>query len=254
MTDSADRIHALTSWHEDWTGLRVAVLGLGVTGFAAADTLAELGARVLVVARSAAGDYPAILGVIGVELSLGEDEETVRRLESFEPELIVVSPGYSPVNPLVRWAQERDLPLWGDIELAWRLRDKVGEPAEWIAVTGTNGKTTTVQLTTAMLRTAGYRAVACGNIGTPVLDAIRDPGGFDALVVELSSYQLHYLGAIQPYSSVCLNIAEDHLDWHGGFDEYRAAKAKVYEGTKIACVYNLADPVTEELVLSLIHI
>jgi UDP-N-acetylmuramoylalanine--D-glutamate ligase len=142
--------------------------------------------------------------------------------------------------------------VWGDVELAWRLRDKVvradGTPAEWVVVTGTNGKTTTVQLTATMLVAGGLRAAPCGNIGVPVLDAIRDPQGFDVLVVELSSYQLHYLGVIEPIASVCLNIAEDHLDWHGSFQAYKDAKAKVYANTRVACVYNKADAATMEMV------
>src|SRR5690606_29366360 len=144
------------------------------------------------------------------------------------PDLVIVSPGFPPTNPVVQWAQREGRTMWGDVELAWRLRDKVGPPAEWILVTGTNGKTTTVQLTAAMLVAGGVRAAPCGNVGVPVLDAIRDPAGFDVLVVELSSFQLHYLGDVSPWASTCLNIADDHLDWHGSADAYRAAKAKVY--------------------------
>ena len=109
-------------------------------------------------------------------------------------------------------------------------------------------KTTTVQLVEAMAKSAGIRAIACGNIGLPVLDAIREPEGFDLLVVELSSFQLHYLGSISPVSAVVLNVANDHLDWHGGFEAYKAAKAKVYENTVAACVYNVMDKSTESMV------
>jgi UDP-N-acetylmuramoylalanine--D-glutamate ligase len=114
-------------------------------------------------------------------------------------------------------------------------------------------QTTTVQLTATMLAAAGHRVAPCGNIGVPVLDAIRDPNGFDVLVVELSSYQLHWLnrgtvGDLVPHASVCLNVAADHLDWHGGMSAYRDAKAKVYSNTVIACVFNRADPVTEQMV------
>ena len=131
------------------------------------------------------------------------------------------------------WAHEHGVPVWGDVELAWRLRDKAGAPARWLAVTGTNGKTTTVQLTEAMLAAGGLRVAACGNVGVPVLDAIRDPEGFDALVIELSSFQLHYTRHLAPYASVCLNLADDHLDWHGSAQAYRDAKAKVYENTRV---------------------
>ena len=133
-------------------------------------------------------------------------------------------PAITPTTRCCSGRSERGIPIWGDIELAWRLRDKViarRSPAEWICVTGTNGKTTTTQLTAAMLVAGGLRAAPAGNIGIPVLDAIRDPQGFDVLVVELSSYQLHWINrnperrSSRPLASVCLNIADDHLDWHG---------------------------------------
>lgn len=246
---TAEDVARLASWHAEWSGLRVAVLGLGVTGFSVADTLAELGAEVLVVATSADQPMREILDVIGVRLLFADlDAGTPEELQQFGAELVVVSPGFRPSHPVVEWAVATGLPVWGDIELAWRLRDKLGTPAEWITVTGTNGKTTTVQLTAAMLVAGGVRAAPCGNVGVPVLDAIRDPSGFDVLVLELSSFQLHYTGAISPFASVCLNIADDHLDWHGSAAAYRAAKAKVYQNTKVACVFNRDDLVTRELV------
>ena len=248
------RVDDLTSWHDDWSGLRVLVLGLGVTGFAVADTLAELGARVLVVAREPDEERARILQVIGVDLlTLDDDLGAPSQLDAFDPELVVVSPGYRPEHPLVVWARDRGTPMWGDIELAWRLRDKVAPAAEWILVTGTNGKTTTTQLTATMLLDDGRRVAPCGNIGVPVLDAIRDPAGFDVLVVELSSFQLHWMpvsgsGAVHPLASACLNLAEDHYDWHGDAVAYAAAKAKVYANTRIACVYNLGDEATMRMV------
>lgn len=247
MTSPRD-LSTLTSWHADWAGLRVGVLGLGVTGFSVADTLAELGAQVMVVAAGAEELRITMVDVIGatfVQERSGED--VPHELVDFDPELIVVSPGYHPDHKVLTWAAQRHIPIWGDIELAWRVRDKV-KAAQWLAVTGTNGKTTTVQLTAAMLASAGYRVAPCGNIGVPVLDAVRDPQGFDVFVVELSSYQLHWMTGIHPYSSAVLNIADDHLDWHGSFEAYVAAKAKIYENTQVACVYNKADKVTERMV------
>jgi UDP-N-acetylmuramoylalanine--D-glutamate ligase len=250
---SESRLAALTSWYADWRGLRVVVLGLGVTGFAVADTLVELGCRVLVVAARSSDEHRELLNVIGAEyLEVADDAAVPDALVALDAELAVVSPGYHPDHQLLIWAEQVGIPLWGDIELAWRLRDKV-RPAEWICVTGTNGKTTTTQLTAAMLVAGGLRAAPAGNIGIPVLDAIRDPLGFDAFVVELSSYQLHWInrnpeGALAPLASVCLNIADDHLDWHGTAEAYRAAKGKVYSNTRVACVYNRADLGTRELV------
>ncbi len=246
------RLDTLTSWNADWRNLRVAVLGVGVTGFAVADTLTELGAQVLVLAPEVDDDRARILEVIGATLVRHPLDAVPTELEGFAPELVVASPGFHPDHPVLDWAAANSVEVWGDIELAWRVRDKVNA-AEWILVTGTNGKTTTVQLTATLLAAHGVRAAPCGNIGVPVLDAVRDPGGFDVLVVELSSYQLHHLrtagpGALHPWASVCLNLADDHLDWHGSAEAYRAAKATVYANTKVACVYNRADEATMRMV------
>ncbi|WP_203579230.1 UDP-N-acetylmuramoyl-L-alanine--D-glutamate ligase [Microbacterium hibisci] len=255
---SSDRLSALTSWHADWKGLRVAVLGLSVTGFSVADTLAELGAEVLVVTEKADEEYARLLPVIGARLWTGALEDVPAELVDFAPEVVVASPGFSPRHPLITWARENGIALWGDVELAWRVRDKVlradGTPADWILITGTNGKTTTTRLTATMLVAGGLRAAPVGNIGTPVLDAVRDPSGFDALVVELSSHQLWYLGLqdtpdpVSPHAAVCLNLADDHLEWHGSFEDYRDAKAHVYDNTRVACVYNKADAATQRMV------
>ncbi|MDN3311899.1 UDP-N-acetylmuramoyl-L-alanine--D-glutamate ligase [Microbacterium oryzae] len=262
MTHEQDAAHArldtLTSWHADWRGLRVAVLGLSMTGFSVADTLAELGADVLVVTESAAEEYAQLLPVIGVRMWEGSLAAVPEELVSFAPDVVVASPGFPPAHPVVRWAQESGVALWGDIELAWRVRDKIvrpdGTPAAWVLITGTNGKTTTTRLTATMLVEGGLRAAPCGNIGVPVLDAVRDPAGFDVLVVELSSHQLWYLGLNDgvgspvPHASACLNLADDHLEWHGSFDAYRDAKAVVYRNTRVACVYNKSDEATRRMV------
>jgi UDP-N-acetylmuramoylalanine--D-glutamate ligase len=240
----------LTSWRSDWAGLRVAVLGVGVTGFAAIDTLAELGASVTAIAERVDDERRTILGVLGVPIVDAGPADVPEALATAE--LVIASPGLRPDHAWLVAAAERGIPVWGDIELAWRVRDKV-RAAEWILVTGTNGKTTTTQLTAHMLREAGCRVAPVGNIGTPVLDAVRDPEGFDALVVELSSFQLHGLpvdgpGALWPHSAACLNIDDDHLDWHGSADAYRAAKGKVYGNARVAAVYNVEDPATMHLV------
>lgn len=252
------RLATLTSWNADWSDLRVAVLGLSMTGFSVADTLTELGADVLVLTESAEEEYAKLLPVIGARLELGPLDQVPEALTEFAPEVVIASPGFAPSHPVIRWAQESGIALWGDVELAWRVRDKVprpdGTPADWVLITGTNGKTTTTQLTASLLVEGGLRAAPCGNIGVPVLDAVRDPAGFDALVVELSSHQLWYLGLSQaegelyPHASVCLNLADDHLVWHGSAQAYRDAKALVYRNTRVACVYNKADEATRIMV------
>jgi len=245
----SERVRALRSWHDDWSGLKVAVLGLGMTGFSVADTLVELGSTVRVIYGREDADRERLLDVIGAERAMLEgDEQQLTNLTEFAPDLVVVSPGYKPDHPLTEWATSQGIVVWGDIELGWRLRDKTTRIADWICITGTNGKTTTSQLTAHMLVAGGLRAAPVGNIGVPILDALRDPQGYDVLVVELSSYQLHRIGEISPFASVCLNIAEDHLDWHGSFAAYADAKAKVYEHTQVACVYNRADERTLHMV------
>ncbi len=252
------RLDGLTSWHADWKGLRVVVLGLSVTGFSVADTLAELGADVLVATETAAEEYARLVPVIGARLWEGPLDEVPDAVVAHAADAIIASPGFPPHHAVVAWARASGIPVWGDIELAWRVRDKVprpdGRPADWVLITGTNGKTTTTQLTATMLVAGGLRAAPCGNIGVPVLDAVRDPAGFDVLVVELSSHQLWYLSLqtgpepLSPHASVCLNLADDHLEWHGSFGAYRDAKAFVYENTRVACVYNKADVATREMV------
>ncbi len=223
------------------------VYGVGVSGFAVADTLCELGCTLLVLGDSIDPQHADLLSVLGIESRVGLSEaDQQQAAEEFGPDLVIVSPGVKPSSPFVRFLDEAAIAYWGDIELAWRLRDKAGS-AEWLMITGTNGKTTTTQLVEAILIKAGKRAIACGNIGLPVLDAIRSPDGFDFLVVEISSFQLHYLNRIEPKVAAILNIAEDHLDWHGDFESYIAAKGKVFEGATRAIIYNAEDDRTAVL-------
>lgn len=248
MANKADSLEHLSSWHSDWSSVSVVVIGLAKTGFSVADTLHELGSKVLIVAESASEEILDIVDVLGIANVIGNLEKQQAAVEEFSPDLIVVSPGVPPTNTLVISAADRGIPIWGDVDLAWRLRDRFDNQQEWICVTGTNGKTTVVELTEAMLLAAGVKAVACGNIGKPILDCIRDPAQFDVLVVELSSFQLHYMNYIEPFSAACLNLAHDHIDWHGSYGAYHESKARVYEGTKVACVYNLEDSATESMV------
>lgn len=238
----------LNSWHSDWGQLRAVVYGVGISGFSVADTLQELGAQLLVVAERIEEQHLDLLNVLGIEsLETEINNAAIQRIAEFQPQVVVVSPGVKPTDSLITWAQTNSIEVWGDIDLAWRLRDKTNSVAEWILITGTNGKTTTTQLVEQILISAGKRAIACGNIGLPILDAIRNPEGFDFLVVEVSSFQLHYMQNTHPYVSALLNIAEDHLDWHGSFDKYVQAKAKVYQNAKRAIVYNVEDELTIQL-------
>jgi UDP-N-acetylmuramoylalanine--D-glutamate ligase len=229
-----------------WEGVRAAVGGLGVSGFAAADTLQHLGADVVVLDDGdddTLREKATLLEILGVDVRIGPGSTAVL------PEgiaLFVTSPGWSPTTPLLAEAAARAIPVWGEVELAWRLRGEAAVP--WITVTGTNGKTTTVQMLESILRAQGLNALAVGNVGTPVLEAVMNPEPFDVLAVELSSYQLHWSQSISARASAVLNLAPDHIDWHGGLDAYTADKARIYERTQVACVYNVQDPVTEHMV------
>ncbi|MDO4919977.1 UDP-N-acetylmuramoyl-L-alanine--D-glutamate ligase [Kocuria sp.] len=248
------RLAELTSWDAPWAGLRVVVAGIGVSGFAAADTLVELGAVVTVLD---AGDTERTrqsadtLKIVGAsDVVLGPDAMTrLPDVAGERPQLVVTSPGIRPTHPLLVAAREEGVQIWGDVELAWRLNRRAGRRTpQWLCITGTNGKTTTVGMTAAILQAAGLKAVAVGNVGTPVLDALRDPVEYDVLAVELSSFQLHWAHSVSPLASVVLNVAEDHVDWHGSFENYRADKSRVYENTQVACVYNAEQQGAEELV------
>ncbi|HMM97125.1 UDP-N-acetylmuramoyl-L-alanine--D-glutamate ligase [Phycicoccus sp.] len=251
MSAGSARTEALTHRDADWAGLRVLVAGLGVSGFAAADALLERGARVTVVDAAEPADGSAmserarILDILGATLRYGED--AVAALPEEPLDLVVTSPGWRPDQPLLAAAADAGVPVWGEVELAWRMRPREGA-APWLTVTGTNGKTTTVQMLTAMLRAAGLRACSAGNVGTPILEAVMDPTPYDVIAVELSSFQLHWSHSLRPRASVCLNVAPDHVDWHGSLDEYARAKGRVYTNTEVACVFNAQDEVTRRLV------
>nr|WP_211177685.1 UDP-N-acetylmuramoyl-L-alanine--D-glutamate ligase [Pseudonocardia acidicola] len=218
----------------DLAGRRVLVAGAGISGLAAAEALLALGARVTVTDDNPAGlaDLPP-----GAEPGAAPDDIPDGTV------LIVTGPGRRPDHPLVAAAAARGIELIGEPELAWRIGAAQADPPAWLAVTGTNGKTTTVGMLAAMLRAAGLDAVACGNIGYPVVSAVT--AGRRVLAVELSSFQLHWSPSIRPVAGCVLNIAEDHLDWHGGMAAYAAAKAGALVGG--VAVAGVDDPAAAAL-------
>jgi UDP-N-acetylmuramoylalanine--D-glutamate ligase len=198
-------------------GERAVVIGLGVAGASAARVLAAEGASVLVTEVTAEPPVAVELRAEGIEVRTGG--HAPEHLDGAT--LVVVSPGVSPRALVATWAAERGLPVWGEMELGSRLAR-----VPYLAVTGTNGKTTTTGMLSACLRAAGIDAVACGNIGNPFPAAARGPA--EVLVVETSSFQLAQQSSFHPTLSVLLNVAPDHLDWHGSFEAYRDAKARVF--------------------------
>ncbi len=230
----------VTSWQDK----NITVAGLGVSGISAARALAGLGASVTVVDGGDSEGHrarAAELGDLGISVRLG-DAETLPE----GTDLVVTSPGWKPDSPLFAAAAKAGVDVVGDVEIAWRLRGENAAP--WLAITGTNGKTTTTQMLASILKAAGLRTAAVGNIGTPIIDVVLDEGAYDVLAVELSSYQLHWAPSLRVHSGAVLNLAPDHLDWHGSMQAYAADKGRIYEGNTVACVYNVADPATEKLV------
>jgi UDP-N-acetylmuramoylalanine--D-glutamate ligase len=216
------------------SGARVLVTGGGVTGRSVLATLATLGAVPTLcdddaVTRQRYADFR----VTTVSTSTAAEQIA-------DYALVVTSPGFRPTAPVLAAAAAAGVPIWGDVELAWRLDSSghFGPPRRWLAVTGTNGKTTTTSMLYAMLTAAGLQARLCGNIGNPVLEALTEPA--DLLAVELSSFQLHWAPSLRPEAGVVLNIAEDHLDWHATMADYTAAKARVLNGR--VAVVGLDDP------------
>lgn len=237
-------------------GARVAVVGLGTSGRAALEALGRTGARVTGydasgAAVEAARESTEVPGDVALRAVPAPDDLAGQVLAG-RPDVVVVSPGIPAVSPLHVRAAAAGVPTWSEVELAWRLQAPRadGTYAPWLTLTGTNGKTTTVGMLASILTAAGERAVAVGNVGTPIVRVATATGddAADVLAVELSSFQLHATRTVSAEAAACLNLAPDHLDWHGSFAAYRDDKAKVYARTRVACVYNEADPATRAMV------
>jgi len=217
-------------------GRRVCVAGLGVSGPPAARVLAERGAVVTAVDSRDDDDRHAIaadLAGLGVQVLLGPQAAATLPADT---DLVVTSPGWKPDAPLLVRAGQSGVEVMGDVELAWRLRPwlRGGARQQWLAVTGTNGKTTTIRMLALMLTAAGYHAVAAGNVGTSLADVVSEAEPYEVVAVELSSFQLHWSSTIEPSAAVVLNVAAHHLDWHGSLEAYAADKARIFAPGTIA--------------------
>jgi UDP-N-acetylmuramoylalanine--D-glutamate ligase len=196
--------------------------------------IAILDAQVLVLGGGVTGRSVAhVLSKMGAEISLFDENESsefdFRRVNLNDVSHInwsaaVVSPGWRPSHPIIADLRNREIPLLNEVDLAWEIKQQVAPEQKWLAVTGTNGKTSTVELTESILKAADINAFACGNVGTPVIDAVISGQKYDYLVLELSSFQLHWLLSAEFVAGSILNIALDHIDWHGSFSEYAKAK------------------------------
>lgn len=206
---------------------RVLVTGLGVTGVAVVQGLLRLGARVDVVE-----DRPAT-AELGVPLVQRQDV----RPDAYD--LVVTSPGWLPTDPLLLALAQAGVEVIGDVELAWRVdqhRSQIeGDAApRWLTLTGTNGKTTTIGMLASILQSAGVHAIAAGNVARPLIEVVMAEPRYEALAIELSSVQLHWSPSIRPHAGALINIAEDHLDWHGSIAAYADAKVRLLRQSELS--------------------
>jgi UDP-N-acetylmuramoylalanine--D-glutamate ligase len=209
------------------SGESVLILGAGVTGIAVARSLSAKGASILF-----ADDQ--VESVDGFKVLKSDQIE----VDGFS--FVVISPGWKESHPLIVKAQAAGIRLVNEIDLAWSFRTELVPGQKWIALTGTNGKTTTVEMAAAMLRAGGVSAIACGNVGTTVIESVESSEKYEVLVLELSSFQLHWLKEASFVAAAILNIAHDHLDWHGTFAEYARVKGSILDRTSTG-VFNSAD-------------
>jgi UDP-N-acetylmuramoylalanine--D-glutamate ligase len=206
---------------------RILILGAGVTGSAVAKALKSRG------------------GLVTITDDNSHDAVKPENVDLANFDAVVISPGWRQDHPLVKKVLASKLQILNEIDLAWQIRTDVSPGQKWLALTGTNGKTTTVEMVAKILQTAGMKSVACGNVGDTVIEAVERKDPFDYLVLELSSFQLHWAKQAQFVSAAILNIADDHLDWHGTFDAYADAKFSILDRAEIA-VLNADD---EQVVL-----
>lgn len=228
----------------DWSSVNVTVAGLGIAGYSCADALMQLGAHVTVVDDSDADaqqERAEILRTLGVSVRLGSESKA-----PINADVLVVSPGLPPRAPIIENAITARTPVWGELELAWRLRDRE-HAAPWLCVTGTNGKTTCTVMLESMLQAGGLRATSAGNIGKPLVDIVMHDH-MDALAIEVGAPQLPFVESMSPVAAVCLNFADDHLDHFGDRNSYFSAKSHVFHQCQIAAVYDVDEPDTRLMV------
>jgi UDP-N-acetylmuramoylalanine--D-glutamate ligase len=196
-------------------GRKFLVLGAGVTGLAVADAIKN---------RKA---------IVTITDDVWHDAIKPSAIDLKDFDAAVVSPGWKLDHPLIISLLASELEILNEVDLAWQIRCEIAPHQKWLALTGTNGKTTTVEMTAAILQGAGLKAVACGNVGDTVIAAVDRSQPYDYLVLELSSFQLHWSKDAQFVSAAILNIAQDHLDWHGDFNSYADAKFSILQNSEL---------------------
>ena len=209
------------SFYKNLPHKKVLVLGAGVTGLASARALIARGVHVTIVDDTVIADN---------EFSILNPSEVI--VSDFD--FLLVSPGWKESHSLIQKAKAAQVVLLNEIDLAWAIKEERSPGQKWLALTGTNGKTTTVEMTAAALRAGGVHAVACGNVGKTVIECVDSVDSYDVLVLELSSFQLHWLQHAEFVASAILNIADDHTDWHGSFESYAQAKISILDRSMTA--------------------
>jgi UDP-N-acetylmuramoylalanine--D-glutamate ligase len=197
---------------------RILILGAGVTGSALAQSLTRRGA-VVAIADDKKIEGSAFETILSDEVDVNDWESAV------------ISPGWKPSHSLIQKFVTAGIPMTNEVDLAWQIKQEEAPHQRWFALTGTNGKTTTVEMTAAAMRAGGLHATACGNVGDTVIDAVESKDKFDVLVLELSSFQIHWMQSAQFTASAILNIADDHTDWHGSFEEYARTKISLLDSS-----------------------
>jgi UDP-N-acetylmuramoylalanine--D-glutamate ligase len=205
----------------EFAGKKVLILGGGVTGSAVAKIIEELGANVKIADEKPLTDFVS---------------HPIEDLKNLDYDFAIVSPGWKPNHPLIAALEAAKIQITNEIDIAWHFKNLHNPNQKWLAITGTNGKTTTTELTAAMLNASGISAAACGNVGTTVIESVWSDKAFDVLVLELSSFQIHWMQEPEFEAVAILNIADDHTDWHGSFTEYTKAKTKLLTHTSIGVI------------------
>lgn len=216
------------------------VAGFGVTGQSVAQVLVQSGDDVLVLDDSPTEEHFERARQLGVELQETPDAAALARLLG-DRELMIPSPGFPAGHRLFDASRATEITVWSEIELAAERASEAGRP-RIVAITGTNGKTTVTTMVTGILDASGIKAIAAGNIGLPLVEAVDED--VEVAVAEVSSFQLQHTYRFHPSVSCWLNFAEDHLDWHPTVEHYRSAKARIWanQGAGDVAVLNAADP------------
>jgi UDP-N-acetylmuramoylalanine--D-glutamate ligase len=195
---------------------RIIIAGAGVTGLPVASALQSRGAAISFVDDR----------ITSVE---GFDVTTPNQVKAEDFDALLVSPGWREDHPLIQLAKSEGKAILNEVDLAWAVKNEINPAQKWLALTGTNGKTTTVEMVAHIFETAKVNGIACGNVGRTVIESVLSPEKYDVLILELSSFQLHWLEDAEFTSAAILNIADDHIDWHGSFDAYAKAKVSILD-------------------------